>query len=432
MPRPRKVTPRYLKHKKSGRGRLVWTDAVGGRHDKLLPGAFESPESLKAKARLELELTNSPTRNLAVADAVTVAEVLLAFMEYAKEYYVDPDGKPTKELLVIRYAIRPVRELYPCTPAAEFGPLALKSVRQSMIDAGLSRALINRRIGVVKRIMKWAVAEELIPPSVSEALRAVSGLERGRCQAREAPPVKPVSDEVVDATLPHLPPHVQAMVELIRYTGMRPGEVCTMTLNQIERGKEWIYRPARHKTAYHGKGRSIPLGPNARAVLTDFLAGQVLEPDQPIFSPRRAREERFEEMRANRKSKVQPSQVSRKKPRPERMPTERYTPGAISHAVAVACDKAFPPPPPINRQKGESMARWKERLTEEQRDQLGAWQREHRWHPYQLRHSYATRVRKQHGLEAAQVMLGHSRADVTQIYAEKNESMAVTIAEKVG
>ena len=50
------------------------------------------------------------------------------------------------------------------------------------------------------------------------------------------------------------------------------------------------------------------------------------------------------------------------------------------------------------------------------------------WHPNQLRHSRATELRNKYGLEAAQVVLGHARADVTQIYAEKNLAIAVRIA----
>ncbi len=42
------------------------------------------------------------------------------------------------------------------------------------------------------------------------------------------------------------------------------------------------------------------------------------------------------------------------------------------------------------------------------------------WHANQLRHSKATEVRRQFGLEAAQVSLGHAKADVTQVYAERD------------
>jgi integrase len=54
------------------------------------------------------------------------------------------------------------------------------------------------------------------------------------------------------------------------------------------------------------------------------------------------------------------------------------------------------------------------------------------WHPNQLRHTFATRVRKQHGLEAAQILLGHARADVTLIYAERDEALAVAVAAELG
>src|SRR5262249_46979621 len=50
----------------------------------------------------------------------------------------------------------------------------------------------------------------------------------------------------------------------------------------------------------------------------------------------------------------------------------------------------------------------------------------------QIRHTYATRVRHQFGLEAAQVVLGHSKADVTQVYAERNLSLARDVAAKIG
>jgi site-specific recombinase XerC len=71
-------------------------------------------------------------------------------------------------------------------------------------------------------------------------------------------------------------------------------------------------------------------------------------------------------------------------------------------------------------------------LSEKEKKQLTEWQQQHRWHPNQLRHAFATRVRKQYNLEAAQVLLGHSHADVTQIYAERNEQLASAIAAQIG
>ena len=52
--------------------------------------------------------------------------------------------------------------------------------------------------------------------------------------------------------------------------------------------------------------------------------------------------------------------------------------------------------------------------------------------PNQLRHLFATEVRTAYGLEAAQVLLGHSRADVTQVYAEWNLTLAARVANEIG
>ena len=54
------------------------------------------------------------------------------------------------------------------------------------------------------------------------------------------------------------------------------------------------------------------------------------------------------------------------------------------------------------------------------------------WHPNQLRHTAATMIRKEFGLEAAQVILGHSKADTTQIYAERDAAKAIEIIRKIG
>jgi integrase len=54
------------------------------------------------------------------------------------------------------------------------------------------------------------------------------------------------------------------------------------------------------------------------------------------------------------------------------------------------------------------------------------------WGPNQLRHSFATEVRAKHGLEAAQVLLGHSKADITQTYALRDTAKAADVVRKIG
>src|SRR5205823_2941322 len=106
--------------------------------------------------------------------------------------------------------------------------LKLKAVRDEMIRSGLSRPVVNQRIGIVKRAFKWAVGEELVPGAVYHALQAVSGLAKGRTAAREPTPVQPVPDAWVDAALPHVLPPIAALIELQRLTGARAGELIIM------------------------------------------------------------------------------------------------------------------------------------------------------------------------------------------------------------
>ena len=54
------------------------------------------------------------------------------------------------------------------------------------------------------------------------------------------------------------------------------------------------------------------------------------------------------------------------------------------------------------------------------------------WSPNRLRHSAATEIRSEFGIEGAQVILGHSSADVTQVYAERDRRLAADIARKLG
>jgi len=55
-----------------------------------------------------------------------------------------------------------------------------------------------------------------------------------------------------------------------------------------------------------------------------------------------------------------------------------------------------------------------------------------KWSPNRLRHTAATQVRKEFGLESAQIILDHSAADVTQVYAERDLSKGIEVAKRIG
>lgn len=398
MPRPKNPVPTYRQHRPSGQAVVTLTDAHGRRKDVYL-GSYGSPESQAAYARLVARIRATPPTVPANPDDRLVSDVALAFWGHAEQHYRRADGTPTSEIEEYRGAIRVLAALYADTPANEFGPLALQAVRRAMIEKGWCRTRVNQQVGRLKRLFKWAASQELVPGSVYQSLATVGGLQRGRTNARETEPIKPVAPEHVDAVLPYLTPTVRAMVELQRLTGMRPGEVRAIKAADLDRsGELWHFRPAAHKMSYRGRSKIILMGPKAQAVLTPFLFGR--KPDDYLFSAARAKQERAESRRAARKSKVQPSQICRAKPARslKRRPRSWFSAEGYGSAISRACEKAGVP----------------------------------HWHPNQLRHAFATEVRKRYGLEAAQVLLGHERADVTQIYAEKNAALAAEVMREVG
>lgn len=120
-----------------------------------------------------------------------------------------------------------------------------------------------------------------------------------------------------------------------------------------------------------------------------------------------------------------------REPNPARPAGRCYCPHVIEVAVARACDEAFPPAE-LARREDESREKWGDRLTDDQHARLKEWRREHRWHPNQLRRLFATTVRRLYDLEAAQVLLGHGSANVTEIYAERNLALAAKVAGEIG
>jgi integrase len=368
-------------------------------------GRFNSSESREKYRRVIAEwLTRGPSPSGMTRPAAedppspSVSELILAFWtRHAEAHYRRADGAPTGELANYRDSLRPLKDLYGATPACEFGPLNLKAVRQAMTDAGLSRTTINRRVGRIVRVFKWAVENELVPPGVHHGLKAVRGLQRGRSGAKEPPPVMPVADEQVEAVRPHVARQVMAMIDLQRLTGMRPGEVVILRTGDVDTsGAVWAYRPSGHKTAHHGRDSVVYLGPRAQAVLRPWLRP---DPSEYLFGPREAMAEFRRRQRAERRTKLYPSQEARpRKADPKQRPGERYTTRSYCHAVGYGCRRAGIPS----------------------------------WNPHRLRYTAATMIRARFGLEAAQSVLGHAKPDTTLIYAEKDGARAREVAAEMG
>lgn len=406
MPRPKNTVPRLYLHKPSGRVRV----RIGGREVWL--GKQWSPEAEEAYRRIVTDFltAGSATTPLSPSSGsgLLISELVVGYFAHSECYYVK-DGQPTSEVHILRGTLKLLRELYGSTLAADFGPLKLKAVREAMVRKRWCRSSVNQRISRVKRLFKWAAENELVPASVHHGLSAVAGLRQGRTEAKESAPVMPVDEAEVNEILPYVSRHVRDMIRLQCYTGMRPGEVCSLRPSHVSRdGEVWEYRPPSHKTQHHGRERVVFIGPKAQQVLGSYLDDRAAEAF--CFSPREAEAERIAAMRAKRKTRVQPSQQNRRKTKPQRQPGERYTVEAYRQAIQRGCET-------VTKARKKQNPNALPLIT---------------WKPNQLRHTAATMIRKTYGLEAAQITLGHAKGDITQLYAERDSALGRRVAAEIG
>jgi integrase len=342
----------------------------------------------------------------------SIAELVAAYVQFCRGYYLDENKQIKHEVNEIQYSLKPLTELYASLPANEFGPLKLIETRNYMITKDWARTLINRRIARIKRMFKWAVSRQLVSPMVHHALATVEGLKRGRTTAREGAKRGPVAEEQVYGILGYTTPVVAAMIELQLLTGMRPGELVIMRPCDIDRSEKsvWHYTPEKHKNQYRGIERIVSIGPRGQELLSPYLLRGA---EAYCFSP-----EESEKQRRKKTAKQRTTPMScgnrpgtNRTDDPQRRAGDRYDSATYGKAVRYAITAARKA---IQEAGGDPDK------------QLPYWT------PYQLRHTHATKVRKEMGYETAGAALGHTNMSATAIYAERNQGLADEAAKRFG
>ena len=322
---------------------------------------------------------------------MTIEELASKYLTYVKARHSDYGNFKT---IVNDFLLASFGDEY---PVESFTPKCLKKVREAMIESQrFCRNVINLYISRIVTIFSWGVSEELVQETTHRALLTVKRLEEGHPGTRENPPREEVPFDVVVRLVSFLIPILQVMVQIQGLHGMRPGEVCRMRVGEIDRSKEqktgfWYYIPASHKTQKKtGKKTVFPLGKYEQELLLPYLEGKSAE--AAVFSPAQAVKERAAERRANRKTKMTPSESARKKARAlkPKQYAEFYTPDGYRKALMYGMAKA--------------------------NKQLPVEEQIPHWFPYQLRHAAVTITSLEHGKDAAQALAGHTSSKMTEVY----------------
>lgn len=373
-------------------------------HDRVKAEADGARLIAKHLANIAQDVSRPLTKVLASPAAPLLIGELVAkyLVEHVYVYYQPKSGGKASQAGVIKSAVDRLTEHYARTAVQQFRASDLLQLQQTLVaKKELSRGTINRYISLIKQMFSWALIrfEAELPDLNIHRILAVPGLKKGQTKALDPELVKPVPEMDLKRTIPYLPKTVAQMVRLQALTGMRPMEVYLMRPCDIEmEGSIWRYTPHEHKLEHQEDAyRVIPLGRRAQKILRRFLERS---PQEYCFSPREAEEQRLQVRHLKRKTPATSGNRpgTNRKLRRVKSPGLRYDRHSYRRAIHRACITAGVTP----------------------------------WSPNQLRHNFATRVRKRYSVLESQVMLGHKNLRTTEIYAKQNWDEACKIAEVYG
>ena len=193
--RRRGQEPQMRYHAHSGQARV----RVYGRVIYL--GPWDSPEAKAKYHRLLVEWHGghepvpTPDRPRSVASPVvdlppppaglTIAELCLLWLAACEKKYTRADGTTSStmhECCTIVRALEPDAVM----PASGFKARSLIAVQERLVSQGRPRVTVNRTANGIRRLFRWAVMMEHVPPEIVTSLKTVGG-HRARSHPSQGP-----------------------------------------------------------------------------------------------------------------------------------------------------------------------------------------------------------------------------------------------------
>jgi len=189
---PKKGLPGYLKHKKSNQafckigGKFIY---LGRYNSKISRERYEEviAEYLANDKKLPQKKDQNDT---------TIAELAIAFLEHAEEYYPAKNGKTSSGFWHCNRAIKPVVQFHGNKITAEFTPLDLKDIQKLWINEGHARKTINRWTLAIKQMFDYGVTYGFVSTDAHYKLSKVPNLKEGHTAAPEYDEVQSIDPEI--------------------------------------------------------------------------------------------------------------------------------------------------------------------------------------------------------------------------------------------
>jgi len=257
------VSDRIPKYRKHSSRDVAFVEHEGKR---IYLGKYNSADSRKKYKTLIEEWYG---RHVAIDKVVTVADLAVAFLDWAQVSY--PGGKQGT-YSYLRAAVKYMTSLHGGMRVSDVRPIHVVQARAAAVKNGACRTYANAVARHIRRMFKWGVAEGHVSADVAYGLSCIEPLKAGRGDARESVKRRPVSWCHVRHTIKHLKREpLKDMVRMQWLTGARSGNVCRMRWSDLHETKDGtVWMPSSHKNSWRGQQLTIMLGPKAEKILARY------------------------------------------------------------------------------------------------------------------------------------------------------------------
>lgn len=421
--------PKYRELKRNGKSYRGFVE-IGSRKKReriYFPGPYskdKNSESYRAYLKWCSEYLVNDGKAPPVVDTnatISVEELAHIYLRYAESEYADQYTTIHHYVTAATVLI----EYFGSVPVNSFGAPSMKHIQTILVEKGArgkpyARPMVKRIMNHIRRIFEHGVELGVVTGATIESIKCVKKLRKGKTTAREYNDIEPMANGALEATVSYVSITISAMARLQYKIGGRCQDIINLRLRDIENRQDgaWVYTPFKHKTMDTGHVLVKAVNLSAQKIIKEYLAvlasySIVKNPDDFLFSPADAKQIYYAELRKNRKTPVQPSQVKRAALRQKnskhrlRKPTLQYTTSEYGKQIAEGLARA--------KKAGVIIEKWT---------------------PGQIRHKSATDCFLAHGgdlraLELTSYFLGHSNIETTKNYLGKIAKVACSIEKTV-
>lgn len=247
-------------------GKKIWKLIVKRKPRTL--GTYPTMTVAQAEAKAKRILNGEEDQPLLATNVMTLQQFIDG---YYSEYVHAHHSRPKEALLTL------TRFNLSDHPLDQIRVAEVERFRTAKLQAGRRPATINRYITTLKATLQKAVDWDLLPVNPLSRMKPLkldsSGVVRYLTKAEE---------ERLYAALGDSEPWFRALVTLALCTGLRKGELLSLTWGDINNGTVTVHGGmAKTKQTRH-----VPLNATAAAALKDWRGDVASMPSLPVFGPR--------------------------------------------------------------------------------------------------------------------------------------------------